>query len=83
MCIRFSHTPRAQVAFTDSTLVGRKIMAAAAQSNLKNVTLELGGKRCVYVSRVFVVFVVRDFFWCFVGLPYNTLAVSLCSGLAF
>ncbi|KAF7378153.1 Aldehyde dehydrogenase [Mycena sanguinolenta] len=32
------------VAFTGSTLVGRKVMAAAAASNLKNVTLELGGK---------------------------------------
>jgi hypothetical protein len=29
---------------TGSTLVGRKIMEAAAKSNLKNVTLELGGK---------------------------------------
>ena len=33
-----------KVAFTGSTLVGRKIMEAAAKSNLKNVTLELGGK---------------------------------------
>ncbi|THV06131.1 Aldedh-domain-containing protein [Dendrothele bispora CBS 962.96] len=30
--------------FTGSTLVGRKIMENAAKSNLKNVTLELGGK---------------------------------------
>jgi aldehyde dehydrogenase (NAD+) len=33
-----------KVAFTGSTVVGRKIMEAAARSNLKNVTLELGGK---------------------------------------
>lgn len=33
-----------KVAFTGSTDVGRKIMAAAAQSNLKRVSLELGGK---------------------------------------
>jgi len=33
-----------QVAFTGSTLVGRKVMEAAAKSNIKNVTLELGGK---------------------------------------
>jgi hypothetical protein len=33
-----------KVAFTGSTLVGRKIMEAAAKSNLKPVTLELGGK---------------------------------------
>ncbi len=33
-----------KVAFTGSTEVGRKIMAAAASSNLKRVSLELGGK---------------------------------------
>ncbi|KAI0245622.1 aldehyde dehydrogenase [Lactifluus subvellereus] len=33
-----------KVAFTGSTLVGRKVMEAAAKSNLKNVTLEMGGK---------------------------------------
>ncbi|KAF9025701.1 ALDH-like protein [Hymenopellis radicata] len=33
-----------KVAFTGCTLVGRKVMEAAAKSNLKDVTLELGGK---------------------------------------
>ena len=33
-----------KVAFTGSTEVGRLIMTAAAQSNLKRVTLELGGR---------------------------------------
>ena len=33
-----------QVCFTGSTEVGRKIMQAAATSNLKQVSLELGGK---------------------------------------
>lgn len=33
-----------KVAFTGSTVVGRSVMKAAAASNLKNVTLELGGK---------------------------------------
>ncbi|KAF7974359.1 hypothetical protein HWV62_21148 [Athelia sp. TMB] len=33
-----------KIAFTGSTLVGRKIMEAAAKTNLKDVTLELGGK---------------------------------------
>ncbi|KOS22573.1 Aldehyde dehydrogenase [Escovopsis weberi] len=33
-----------KIAFTGSTLVGRTIMKAAASSNLKKVTLELGGK---------------------------------------
>lgn len=39
-----SHMKIEKVAFTGSTLVGRAIMKAAAQSNLKKVTLELGGK---------------------------------------
>lgn len=33
-----------KIAFTGSTEVGRKVMAAAASSNLKRVSLELGGK---------------------------------------
>ena len=33
-----------QVAFTGSTGVGKIIMKAAAESNLKRVSLELGGK---------------------------------------
>lgn len=33
-----------KIAFTGSTATGRKILQAAAQSNLKKVTLELGGK---------------------------------------
>ncbi|KAG6860546.1 hypothetical protein C0995_009940 [Termitomyces sp. Mi166 len=33
-----------KVAFTGSTLVGRKVMEAASKSNLKQVSLELGGK---------------------------------------
>ncbi|KIJ48530.1 hypothetical protein M422DRAFT_226046 [Sphaerobolus stellatus SS14] len=39
-----SHPKIEKVAFTGSTLVGREIMRQAALSNLKNVTLELGGK---------------------------------------
>ncbi|KFY10882.1 hypothetical protein V491_07432 [Pseudogymnoascus sp. VKM F-3775] len=39
-----SHMDVDKVAFTGSTLVGRQIMKAAASSNLKKVTLELGGK---------------------------------------
>jgi len=38
------HPDIEKVAFTGSTLVGRKVMEAAAKSNLKQVTLELGGK---------------------------------------
>ncbi|KIY53157.1 aldehyde dehydrogenase [Fistulina hepatica ATCC 64428] len=39
-----SHMKIDKIAFTGSTIVGRKIMEAAAKSNLKAVTLELGGK---------------------------------------
>ncbi|PPR03693.1 hypothetical protein CVT24_007414 [Panaeolus cyanescens] len=38
------HPKITKVAFTGSTLTGRKIMKASAESNLKVVTLELGGK---------------------------------------
>ncbi len=39
-----SHMDVDKVAFTGSTGIGRLIMEAAAKSNLKGVTLELGGK---------------------------------------
>lgn len=39
-----SHMDVDKIAFTGSTAVGRQIMKAAASSNLKKVTLELGGK---------------------------------------
>lgn len=38
------HPEIMKVSFTGSTLTGRKIMETAAKSNLKRVTLELGGK---------------------------------------
>ena len=38
------HLDVGKVTFTGSTLVGRKIMESAAKTNLKRVTLELGGK---------------------------------------
>lgn len=38
------HPQIAKVAFTGSTLVGRKILEASSRTNLKVVTLELGGK---------------------------------------
>ncbi|BGO91993.1 hypothetical protein NBRC10512v2_004257 [Rhodotorula toruloides] len=44
-----SHMDIDKVAFTGSVMTGRKIMEAAAKSNLKKVTLELGGKSPVLV----------------------------------
>ncbi|KAK4514839.1 uncharacterized protein ATC70_002444 [Mucor velutinosus] len=38
------HMKISKIAFTGSTAIGRRIMQAAAESNLKKVTLELGGK---------------------------------------
>ncbi|GAB5590041.1 aldehyde dehydrogenase (NAD(P)(+)) ald5 [Umbelopsis nana] len=38
------HKKLGKIAFTGSTNVGRLVMKAAAESNLKKVTLELGGK---------------------------------------
>lgn len=43
------HLHVGKVAFTGSTLVGRKVMETAARSNLKRVTLELGGKSPVII----------------------------------
>ncbi|KAF7555342.1 hypothetical protein G7Z17_g2209 [Cylindrodendrum hubeiense] len=39
-----SHMDVDKITFTGSTVVGRQIMKAAAASNLKKITLELGGK---------------------------------------
>ncbi len=39
-----SHMDINKVAFTGSVVIGRKIQEASAKSNLKRVTLELGGK---------------------------------------
>jgi aldehyde dehydrogenase (NAD+) len=39
-----SHMDIDKISFTGSAGVGRKIQEAAAKSNLKRVTLELGGK---------------------------------------
>ncbi|KAJ5256770.1 hypothetical protein N7478_012874 [Penicillium angulare] len=39
-----THMDIDKIAFTGSTLIGRTILQAAAKSNLKKVTLELGGK---------------------------------------
>ncbi|KAI9063394.1 NAD-aldehyde dehydrogenase [Trametes sanguinea] len=59
-----------KVAFTGSTVTGRKIMEAAAKSNLKKVSLELGGKS------PHIVFESADLDqaanWTGLGILYNT-----------
>jgi len=45
------HPDLKKVAFTGSTDVGRKIVEAAQSSNLKKVTLELGGKSAMIICK--------------------------------
>merc|ERR1712157_293023 len=45
------HMDIAKVAFTGSSAVGHKIVVAAGESNLKRVTLELGGKSPLIICR--------------------------------
>ncbi|KAJ7595491.1 NAD-dependent aldehyde dehydrogenase [Mycena floridula] len=66
-----------KVAFTGSTLVGRKVMEAAAKSNLKNVTLELGGKSPSIVFDDADIEQAVD--WCFHGLFWNH-GQACCAG---
>ncbi|PVI02996.1 aldehyde dehydrogenase [Periconia macrospinosa] len=44
-----SHMDVRKISFTGSTAIGRKIQVAAANSNLKRVTLELGGKSAAII----------------------------------
>ncbi|ODV87395.1 hypothetical protein CANARDRAFT_174456 [[Candida] arabinofermentans NRRL YB-2248] len=63
------HMDIAKIAFTGSTATGKKIMESAAKSNLKNITLECGGKN------PFIVFDDCDMDaaieWGFSGIFYN------------
>merc|ERR1719182_1396522 len=45
------HPKIAKVAFTGSTGVGQKILMAAGETNLKKVTLELGGKSPMIICK--------------------------------
>ncbi|KAF9649360.1 aldehyde dehydrogenase [Thelephora ganbajun] len=65
-----AHMDVDKVAFTGSTVTGRKVMEAAAKSNLKKVSLELGGKSPN------IVFESADLeqaaTWAALGILYNT-----------
>jgi aldehyde dehydrogenase (NAD+) len=65
-----SHLDVDKIAFTGSTITGRKIMEAASNSNLKKVSLELGGKS------PHIVFDSADLdqaaTWAALGICYNT-----------
>lgn len=72
-----SHPKIHKVAFTGSTLVGRQVMKAAADSNLKKVTLELGGKSPNIVFEDADVDQVVD--WINFGIFYNA-GQCCCAG---
>ncbi|KAI5893783.1 aldehyde dehydrogenase [Schizophyllum commune H4-8] len=65
-----SHPDIDKVAFTGSTATGRKIMEAAAKSNLKKVTLELGGKSPHLVFESADLQQAAN--WAALGICYNT-----------
>ncbi|KZP05880.1 NAD-aldehyde dehydrogenase [Athelia psychrophila] len=65
-----AHPDIDKVAFTGSTVTGRKIMESAARSNLKKVSLELGGKspNIVFASAD----IEQAANWAALGIFYNT-----------
>ncbi|KAJ4466503.1 aldehyde dehydrogenase domain-containing protein [Lentinula aciculospora] len=65
-----AHLDVDKIAFTGSTITGRKIMEAAAKSNLKKVSLELGGKspQLIFESADLQ----QAAAWTALGICYNT-----------
>ncbi|KAI0254358.1 NAD-aldehyde dehydrogenase [Lactifluus subvellereus] len=59
-----------KVAFTGSTVTGRKVMGAAATSNLKKVSLELGGKSPHLIFESANIEQAAN--WAALGILYNT-----------
>lgn len=72
-----SHMGIDKVAFTGSTIVGRQIMKAAANSNLKKVTLELGGKSPNIIFND--ADIEKAIIWANIGIFYNQGQVC-CAG---
>jgi aldehyde dehydrogenase (NAD+) len=70
-----SHMSIDKVAFTGSTITGRSIMKAAASSNLKKITLELGGKSPTIVFNDADLDAAID--WANFGIYYNHGTLSL------
>ncbi|TPX35972.1 hypothetical protein SmJEL517_g01816 [Synchytrium microbalum] len=64
-----SHMDISKIAFTGSTATGRKIMAMAAASNLKKVSLELGGKSAHIVFKD--ANIDKAVFWACIGIYAN------------
>ncbi|KAI9634243.1 aldehyde dehydrogenase domain-containing protein [Dioszegia hungarica] len=66
-----------KIAFTGSVVTGRKISVAAAESNLKKVTLELGGKSPIMVFDSAHVEKAAD--WTAMGIWFNS-GQDCCAG---
>ncbi len=72
-----NHMDIDKIAFTGSTLVGRNIMKAAAATNLKKVTLELGGKSPNIILKD--ADLEQAVSWCLFGFTFNT-GQTCCAG---
>jgi aldehyde dehydrogenase (NAD+) len=70
-----------KISFTGSTATGRKIQYAATKSNLKRVTLELGGKSPAIVFND--ADLERSLFWCTFGVTANSGQVCVASSRLF
>lgn len=70
-----------KIAFTGSTVTGRKIMEAAARSNLKKVSLELGGKSASLVFES--ADLEQTASWALMGGLYNTGQDCTCGSRVY
>jgi aldehyde dehydrogenase (NAD+) len=76
-----SHMDIDKISFTGSTAVGRKIQEASAKSNLKRVTLELGGKSPAIVFRS--ANIDQALAWVTAGITINTGQVCAATSRLF
>ena len=76
-----SHMKVSKISFTGSTATGRKIQDAATKSNLKRVTLELGGKSPL------IIFddadIEKALFWAYTGITSGTGQVCAATSRIF
>lgn len=76
-----NHMDVAKIAFTGSTPVGKKIAATAANSNLKRVSLELGGKSPVIIlPDIYVKKAASGAFW---AITYNAGQICVAGSRTF
>jgi aldehyde dehydrogenase (NAD+) len=76
-----SHPDIDKISFTGSTATGRKIQDAATKSNMKRVTLELGGKSPALVFED--ADIPAALFWCTMGITVNTGQVCAATSMLF